>query len=301
MEWTDDCLQRDRSPIPCASEENVYGALQMQFIPPELREGRGEIEAAIAGSLPTLVTSDDIRGFLHCHTNYSDGTSTVREWALAGRQAGYEYVGITDHSAAATYAGGLQAQSISEQHDELDRVNREVDGVSILKGVEVDILETGELDYDSDTRARFDFIIASIHNRFRQTAEQMTNRILKAMDDPRMMILGHPTGRLLLSRDPYPMDLDAIFEKAQERGIAIEINAHPQRLDLDWREARRAAEMGVVISIGADAHNTSGLANLNAGVSIARKAWLRADQVLNTLSLDHFLARAGAGGGGVGQ
>ena len=267
----------------------MYDALDMQFVPPELREGAGEIEAAMERTLPNLVTDSDIRGFLHCHTNYSDGTSTIEAWAIAARDGGYEYVGITDHSAAATYAGGLYQDSIGEQHAEIDAVNSKVSGVKILKGVEVDILETGELDYDQNTRATFDFIIASVHNRFGQNEGEMTARILAAMDDPTMAILGHPTGRLLLSRDPYPMDLDAIFEKALEKNIAIEINAHPQRLDLDWRQVRRAANMGIMISIGADAHNTAGMSNMDLGISIARKGWLAADQILNTRPLEGFL------------
>ncbi len=289
MSWTPEGLRRDDELIECPTEETFYKTLDMQFVPPELREGTGEIEAAIGHALPNLVTASDIRGFLHCHTNYSDGTSTIEEWATAALDGGYEYIGITDHSAAATYAGGLYEESIGEQHAEIDNVNGKVSGIKVLKGVEVDILEDGKLDYDRPTRAMFDFIIASVHNRFGQNEQEMTARILTAMDDPTMAILGHPTGRLLLSRDPYPLDLDAIFEKALEKNIAIEINAHPQRLDLDWRRVRQAANMGIVISIGADAHNTAGMSNMDLGVSIARKGWLAADQILNTRPLEGFL------------
>jgi DNA polymerase (family 10) len=289
LEWASEGLRKGDEMIPCATEEAVYQALQMQFIPPELREGTGEIEAAVAYQIPALVTAKDIQGFIHCHTNYSDGTSTVAEWAEAALAAGYRYVGITDHSAAATYAGGLFMDSIGEQHAEIDNVNRSVSGVRVLKGVEVDILESGALDYDADTRSQFEFVIASVHNRFGQSRSEMTDRILRAMDDPTMAILGHPTGRLLLSREPYPMDLDAIFEKALDRNIAIEINAHPQRLDLDWRHVRRAADMGIVISIGADAHSTAGMSNLDLGIGIARKGWLTAEQILNTRPLEGFL------------
>jgi DNA polymerase (family X) len=288
-QWSDEGLKRDGAVLPCPTEETVYQFLDLAFVPPELREAREEIEAAARGTLPTLVTTDDIRGFLHCHSNYSDGTSTILDWAQAAHAAGYEYVGVTDHSAAAMYAGGLYAESVGRQHEEIDDVNQQLRGITVLKGVEVDILETGDLDYDEATRATFDFIIASVHNRFGQSADQMTARILKAMDDPQMSILGHPTGRLLLSRGPYAMDLDAVFDKAAECGVAIEINADPQRMDLDWRVVRRAADRGVCISIGADAHNTSGMGNMEVGVGIARKGWLTADQVLNTRSLSGFL------------
>jgi len=287
--WTDGGLARDDAVLSCPTEHGLYERLDMAFVPPELREGGDEIDAAVEGRLPALVEHKDIRGFLHCHSNYSDGTSTVLDWAKAAKQAGYEYLGITDHSAAAMYAGGLFADTVSRQHEEIDEVNASIGDVTILKGVEADILEDGELDYDPDTRATFDFIIASVHNRFDQNKEQMTARILRAMDDPHMAILGHPTGRLLLSRGPYPMDLDAVLEKAAARRIAVEINADPQRMDLDWRVVRRAVEQGVLISLGADAHSTGGMSNMEVGVGLARKGWLTAEQVLNTRPLRGFL------------
>jgi DNA polymerase (family 10) len=289
LTWTDHGITAPGEAVECATEEDVYGALDLQWIPPELREGQGEVEAAAQGELPHLVELGDLRGFLHCHSNYSDGTSTVRDWTVAARDAGYEYVGITDHSEAATYAGGLYRDNIRNQHEEIDRANAEVEDVTVLKGIEVDILQDGSLDYTSEIRATFDFVIASLHSGFGQDRETTTKRILRAMDDPDMGIFGHPTGRLLLSRDPYPMDLDAIFDKAAERGIAIEINADPQRLDLDWRLVRSAVSKGVKISIGADAHNVSGMTNMELGVGIARKGWLSASDVLNTQSLQEFL------------
>ena len=289
MEWTDTGIVKDGAALDCPTEEDVYRALQLQWIPPELREGKGEVDAAAERRLPNLIDASAIRGFLHCHSNYSDGTSTVGAWGAAACAAGYEYLGITDHSAAAAFAGGLYPDAIVQQHAEIDEVNSEIEGVTILKGVEVDILRDGTLDYTPEIRATFDFIIASLHNGFGQDREAMTERVLRAMDDPHMAIFGHPTGRLLLSREPYPMDLDAIFAKAAETGIAIEINADPQRLDLDWRLLRKAAAMGVVISIGADAHNTAGMSNMELGVGIARKAWLTAEQVLNARPLEGFL------------
>jgi len=292
LTWDADGLRRDGALLPCSSENDVYAALDLDYVPPELREGTDEVAAAADRRLPHLIEAGDIRGFLHCHTTYSDGTSTIEEWACAAADAGYEYIGITDHSGAATYAGGLYADSIPDQHREIDEANRTTPHLRVLKGVEVDILEDGSLDYDPVTREQFDFVIASVHNRFAQSSGEMTDRILRALDDPTMTILGHPTGRLLLSRDPYPMDLPAILARAADRGVAVEINAHPQRLDLDWRMVRTALELGVTISLGADAHNTQGMSNMDLGLGIARKGGLTAAHVLNCRSLDGFLAFA---------
>jgi DNA polymerase (family 10) len=295
LEWTDRGVMQDGRALAMATEPEVYRALGLAFIPPELREASGEIGAAATDRLPRLIELSDLRGFLHCHSNYSDGTSSVRDWAIAGRSAGFSYVGVTDHSQSAAYAGGLMAEDIVKQHGEIDDVNREFSDIKVLKGVEADILEDGSLDYTADIRASFDFIIASVHSRFGMNKQQMTDRILRAMDDPGMAILGHPTGRLLLSRDPYPLDLDAIFRRAAERGVAVEINADPQRLDLDWTLARQAATAGVTISIGADAHSTRAMGNTEVGVGIARKAWLTAEQVLNTRTVEDFLAQVAKG------
>ena len=289
LEWSDTGLRRDGALLPLRTEEDVYQALDLPFIEPELREGRGEIEAGAAGNLPHLVEAGDIRGFLHCHSDYSDGASTTHDWAVAAREAGYAYVGITDHSQAAAYAGGLTVEDIDKQHTEIDAVNREFPDVRILKGVEADILESGQLDYTPEVRGKFDFIIASVHSRFGMDGKQMTERILKAMDDPSMAILGHPTGRLLLARDPYPLDVNAVVRKAADRGVAIEINADPHRLDLDWTLVRQAADAGVTISIGADAHSTRAMNYMDLGVGIARKGWLRKEQVLNTRPIEGFL------------
>ncbi|HEX9283754.1 MAG TPA: PHP domain-containing protein [Gemmatimonadales bacterium] len=271
-------------------EESVYRALGLPWIPPELREGSGELEAAADGRLPRLVTQRDLRGFLHCHSNYSDGTVTVAEWAEACAAAGYEWVGITDHSKSAAYAGGLRAEDVARQHAEIDAVNRDRTGIRVLKGVEADILADGTLDYGPQVLDRFDFVIGSIHARFGMSEAEMTARVLAAMDDPHLTILGHPTGRLLLQREPYAIDLEQVLAKAAARRIAVEVNADPHRLDLDWRMARRARELGVTISIGADAHSTAGITNVAVGLGIARKGWLEAAEVLNTRDAEGFLA-----------
>ncbi len=285
---------RGLGPGPFPDEASVYRAAGLPWIPPELREGTGEIEAAAAATLPTLVERSDLKGLLHCHTNYSDGSTTVAQWADACQADGYAWIGITDHSGSAAYAGGLKAADVPRQHAEIDAVNAGLKGFRVLKGVEADILADGTLDYGPDVLDQFDFVIASIHSRFGMTGEEMTARVLHAMDDPRMTILGHPTGRLLLSRDPYPLDLERVLARAAERGIAVEMNADPHRLDLDWRMARRARELGVTMSIGADAHSVAGMANVAVGIGVARKGWLEAKAVLNTRDAAGFLAFARA-------
>ena len=285
-------LWRGSEFVPTPDEERFYGALGLPFIPPELREGQGEVAAASRGELPRLLEIGDLRGFLHCHTNYSDGSTTVEELALACREAGYQYVGITDHSQAAAYAGGLKADDLLRQADEIDEVNSRLDGIRVLKGVEADILADGRVDYEEQVLARLDFVIASIHSRFNMNAAEMTGRLLAAMDNPYLTIIGHPTGRLLLSRDPYGIDLDAIIEKAAASGVALEINADPHRLDLDWRVLRRVRAGGAMISIGADAHSMAGLGYVDYGVGMARKGWLGPDDILNARPVDEFVAFA---------
>ncbi|HYT71613.1 MAG TPA: helix-hairpin-helix domain-containing protein [Gemmatimonadales bacterium] len=275
-----------------SDEEGVYRSLGLAWIPPELREDEGELQAAADGSLPRLIERRDLRGFLHCHSNYSDGTVTIAEWAAACRAEGYEWVGITDHSESAAYGGGLRAEDVVRQHAEIDAVNRDAGGIRVLKGVEADILADGTLDYGAEVLDRFEFVIGSIHSRFGMSEAEMTRRVLTAMDDPHLAILGHPTGRLLLQREPYAIDLEKVLAKAALRGIAVEVNADPHRLDLDWRAVRRARELGVTVSIGADAHSTGGITNGAVGVGIARKGWLEASQVLNTRDADAFLALA---------
>jgi len=282
-------LWRGSEFVATAGEPEFYAALGLDPIPPELREGRGEIEAAAAHRLPALLERGDLQGFLHCHTTWSDGSTSIEELARACLAEGYGYVGLTDHSKAAAYAGGLSADDLARQAEEIDGVNARLGGIRVLKGIEADILVDGQLDYDDAVLARLDFVIGSIHSRFSLSREEMTARILAAMDNPHLTILGHPTGRLLLTRDPYPLDLHAIFAKAAATGVVIEINADPHRLDLDWRLLRQARDAGVLISIGADAHNVAGLRHVDWGIAMARKGWLTRDDILNTRPVDQFL------------
>ncbi|MES2304922.1 MAG: DNA polymerase/3'-5' exonuclease PolX [Gemmatimonadota bacterium] len=276
--------------IPTPTEEALYAALGLPWIPPELRESGAELGLPV----PALLTRGDLRGFLHCHTTYSDGSNSAAELAAACRAEGYEYVGITDHSRAAAYAGGMTPDDLRRQWDEIDALNATNPGIRVLKGIESDILVDGLLDYPDDILAGFDFIIASIHSRFNLSEQEMTDRVCRAMESPYMTILGHPTGRLLLAREPYPINLDRVFEVAARNKVAIEINADPHRLDLDWRVLGRARAAGVAISIGSDAHNLAGLANVEYGVGIARKGGLGPPDLLNCRDTAGFLAFAAA-------
>ena len=276
-------------------EADIYLTAGLHYLVPELREGRTEVaRAARKTPLPRLIEATDIRGALHCHSNWSDGVATIAEMAEAARARGWSYVGITDHSEAAFFANGVARDRMLEQHDEIDALNASLDGFRILKGVEADILADGRLDYDEDLLDRFDFVIGSIHSRFKMDRDSMTERVLHAMDDPHMTILAHPTGRLLLSREPYGLDLDAVFEKAAAVGVAIELNADPKRLDIDWRYLDRARELGVTIEIGPDAHSRAGLQWTDLGVMMARKGWIEPQHVLNTREADDVVAFARA-------
>lgn len=276
--------------LDCATEAEVYEALGLHPIAPELREDRGEVEAAEAGALDELVTEQHIRGALHNHTTYSDGAHSVREMAEAARALGWQYLGLSDHSQSAFYANGLKADAIARQHEEIDEVNASFDDFVVLKGIESDILRDGSLDYDEEILARMDFVVASVHGNFGLSEREQTERCIRAVQNPFTTILGHPTGRLLLARDGFALDLDAVIEAAGEVGCAIELNANPQRLDLDWRELRKATTHGVRISIGPDAHRTDGLTDIRYGVAIARKGWVTPAQVLNTLELPQLRA-----------
>jgi DNA polymerase (family 10) len=280
--------------ISTADERAIYASAGLRFIEPELREGLGEVAAAERNALPRLVTTRDIRGVLHCHTLYSDGKATIADMAAAAKERGYSYIGITDHSQSAFYANGMPRERLLAQLEEIDEVNATLSGFRVLKGVEADILADGRIDYDDDILDQLDFVVASIHSRFAMDRDGMTARLLRALDDPRVTILGHPTGRLLLSRQPYPMDLDAILEKAVALGVAVELNADPKRLDLDWRHLQRARQLGATVAIGPDAHSPKGLDVMDVGVGIARKGWLEADDILNAGTADDVLAFARA-------
>ncbi len=283
-------LWRGSEFIATPDEATVYRALGLPWIPPELREGLGEFP----GPLPALVERRHLRGLVHCHTSYSDGSFSVRDLGRVCGEAGYEYVGVTDHSGTAAYVGGLSEADVHRQWEDIDRANAEGVGAKILKGIEADILADGRLGYSDALLDGFDFVIASVHNRFEMNRDQMTERILTVMDHPAVTILGHLTGRLLLSREPYQLDHARIFARAAAQGVAIEINADPQRLDLDWRLVREANRAGVVISVGADAHSLAGLDNVQFGVTMARKGWLTAADVLNARSVEGFLQFAAA-------
>lgn len=271
--------------IPTPSEASLYASLDMAWVPPELRED----EPAWTTRPDTLVEQRDLRGLLHCHTHASDGAMSLAELATECAHLGYEYVGVTDHSGAAAYAGGLQADDLEAQLDAIDAYNADRPAVRVLKGVEADILHDGSLEYSPALLGRLDFVIASIHNRYGMAGDRMTERILTALRNPAVSVLGHPTGRLLQQRPPFDVDMDAVMEEAAQRGVALEINADPHRLDLNWEMARSAARRGVMLAIGADAHSIAGLGNVRYGIDVARKAGLTPAQILNSRSEKDFL------------
>ncbi|MDQ6831316.1 MAG: DNA polymerase/3'-5' exonuclease PolX [Gemmatimonadota bacterium] len=278
--------------IPTRDELALFAALGLPYIEPELREGLGEIEAAERNALPSLVSRADIRGVLHCHTQYSDGKATIAEMAAAAKARGWSYLGVSDHSQSAFYAGGMSPEKVREQHDEIDRVNEGLADFRVLKGIEADILADGRIDYDPELLDRFDYVIGSVHSRFGMDVTTMTDRVLRAIDDPHLTILGHPTGRLLLTRAPYAIDMHAVLERAAELDVAVELNADPHRLDLDWRLCQKAKRLGVSIEIGPDAHSTKNLDYVEIGIGIARKGWLERGDIFNALSADEIVARA---------
>jgi DNA polymerase (family 10) len=264
------------------TEEEVFATVKLPYIEPELREDRGEIQAAMADELPNLVTLKDIRGDLHVHTKASDGKSSLREMAETAKARGYEYVAITDHSKHATIARGLDTRRLGKQLDEIDRLNDEIKGIRILKSSEVDILADGKLDFSEKMLARLDLVVAAVHYKFELDATTQTERILRAMDNKYLSIIAHPTGRLLGERSAYSLDIERVIEGAKERGVALELNSHPARLDLDDVHCRLCKEMGVKLVISTDAHSTFGLDTIRFGIGQARRAWLEAKDVLNT-------------------
>ncbi|MBA4543740.1 MULTISPECIES: DNA polymerase/3'-5' exonuclease PolX [Thermoactinomyces] len=275
-----------------ADEREFFAALDLPWIAPELREDRGEMERAEQDNLPGLIRPEEIRGDLHMHTLYSDGADSIKNMALAAKARGYEYIAITDHSVSLKVAGGLSVEELMEQWAEIERINAELEGIVILKGVEMDILPDGRLDYPDEILARMDFVIASIHSRFNQDEEAMTKRIIQAMENPYVNMIAHPTGRLLLRRDPYSVDVDRIFQAAKETGTILELNSNPHRLDLNDELIKKAKEeYGLTFAINTDAHSTAELGNIAYGVATARRGWLEPKDVLNTLPLHELLQR----------
>ena len=280
----------DGTPLPGSTEEEIYAALGMAWIPPEMREGTGEIEAAEQDRLPHLVQQSDIRGDLHMHTVATDGKNTVREMAEAALERGYAYIAITDHSKNLAMTNGLDDARALEHVERIRAADREMEGrIKIFSGIEVDILVDAELDLSDSVLAQMDIVVASVHSYFNQPAEQMTARILRAIEDPFVRVLGHPTGRLLLRREPYVFDLETVLRRCAELGVAVEHNAYPDRLDLNDRNLRRAKELGCKIVVNTDAHHTSHFDKMRYGIRQLRRAWLQPQDVLNTLSPEGLL------------
>jgi len=281
-------LHRNGKTISCKEEEGIFYALGLDYIPPELRENQGEIEVSEIHQLPRLIENQDIQGIFHVHSFYSDGTPSIQRLAQASKKLGFSYIGLSDHSQSAHYAGGLALDNLRKQWKEIDEVNQEMDGFTIFKGIESDILPDGSLDYEEANLKQFDFVIASVHSQFNLSREEMTQRVIKALRNPYTTILGHPTGRLLLAREPYAIDMMHVIDEASRSGVSIELNAHPYRLDIDWRLCKYAKEKGIEIAINPDAHDEEGLKDTYYGVGIGRKGWLEPGDVLNTMDLDEM-------------
>ena len=273
---------RGDKPIAGETEESVYASLGLPWIPPELREGRGEIDAAKAGRLPHLVDLQDLKGDLHAHTRATDGRNSLQEMAEAARLRGLRYFAITDHSRRLTMAKGLDSARLLQQTEAIDRLNATLSGITILKGIEVDILEDGNLDLPDEVLGRLDLVVGAVHSRFNLSNRRQTERIMKAMDHPHFSILAHPSGRLIGRREPYEVDMLRIIRKARERRCFLEINAHPERLDLTDIHCRMAKEEGVLLAVNTDAHSMLDLENARFGVGQARRGWLEKTDVLNT-------------------
>jgi len=280
-------------PADHADEATLYRAAGLSYVPPALREHQGEVDAAAEDALPALLAPDDLHGCLHNHSTYSDGAHSLREMAEAARDRGFSYFGICDHSQSLRIADGLSPEEVREQQAEVDRLNEALADETdppfrIFHGIESDILGDGSLDYETDVLDLFDFVVASVHTGFSMTEEEATQRLVRAIEHPHTRILGHPTGRLLLRREGYPIDHARIIEACAEHGVALELNANPHRLDLDWRWVRRAAEEGVLLSINPDAHAIQEIDYVKWGVTVGRKGWLTRDQCLNAKSLRAF-------------
>ncbi|MBI3510133.1 MAG: PHP domain-containing protein [Bacteroidetes bacterium] len=277
-----------RNSLDESSEEKIYKSYGLDYIEPELREGNGEILLAKNHKLPALIEVSDLKGNLHNHSKYSDGMNTLKEMAEACRKYGFEYFGICDHSKSAFYANGLQPDRIERQHEEIEILNEKMAPFKIFKGIESDILNDGSLDYEENILKTFDFIVASVHSNLKMEKEKATQRLLKAIENPFTRILGHPTGRLLLSREGYPIDHKKIIDACAANNVAIELNAHPYRLDIDWKWIPYCMEKNVLISINPDAHETEGLLDVKWGTIAARKGMLTKEFCLNAMNLSQF-------------
>lgn len=273
---------QDDARLPSTSEEEIYTALGLSDIEPELREDRGEIEAAERGTLPALVEEEDLRGLIHLHTTESDGRDTLEDMVAAVSARGYEYAAITDHSKSASYARGLTEERVLAQREEIRALRARFPGFRIFHGTEADILADGSVDFGDEFLKVFDLVVASVHSRFGLSKKEQTQRLIRAVGNPLVSVLGHPTGRLLLSREPIALDSEPVLDAAADAGCAIEINSNPRRLDLDWRLCQRAMEKGVIVSIDPDAHSVAEIGLTRYGVGIARKGWVTAGAVLNT-------------------
>lgn len=280
--------KRSRAPV---TEEKIYEVLGLSYIPPELREDRGEIEAAKNGALPTLVEEKDIRGVFHCHTAESDGHNTLEEMIAAAEAFGWEYFGIADHSKSSYQANGMQADRLLDQVKRIRAINRKKKySLHVFAGLECDILTNGEMDFPNEVLKELDYVVASVHRQFNMEESKMTARIIKAVENPYTTILGHVTGRLLLRRDPYSVNLQKVIDACIANGVIMELNANPMRLDMDWRFWHKAAEKGLMCCINPDAHHTSDLDFYRAGINVARKGWLEKEMVFNTRLLSKVKA-----------
>ena len=274
--------------VPCKTEAELFEKFGLQYIPPEMRENTGEIGLARAHKIPKLVEAKDIRGVFHCHSTWSDGTATIEQMANGAKDLGLEFIGMADHSEAAHYAGGLTPEKIRKQFREIDSLNKKLKGIYIFKGIEADILTDGGMDLGDKVLSTLDYVVASVHSKFNMSETEMTKRIIKAVKNKNVRILGHMTGRLLLSREGYPVNIADVVKACVDYNVAIEINSNPMRLDIDWRHIPFAKEKGAMFVINTDAHAVKGIADYRYGVGIARKGWLTAKDVVNTRTVEEI-------------
>lgn len=274
--------------VSIKTEKDLFAFFKMDYIPPELREGLGEVDAALQHKIPSIVEPTEIRGVFHIHSVWSDGRNSLEDMVVAARDLGYEYAGISEHSKIATYARGLDETRLAQSHKEIDELRRKYKNIRILKGIEVDILADGTLDFPDKILSKLDFVIASVHSQFRMEEKEMTARVCRALSNPHVDILGHATGRLLLGRKGYALNLDEVFKTAAWYKKTIEINANPHRLDLDWTHVKKARGMGIRFAVNPDAHSIKEYDHMKFGIGVARKGWATAEDIINTLPADQL-------------